>query len=67
MKEFRTGASRVLISTDVLGRGIDVQQINLVINYDMPRGYGEKETYIHRIGRTARGTKNGVAISFTTE
>jgi translation initiation factor 4A len=61
MKEFRTGCSRVLITTDILARGIDVQQVSLVINYDMPNA---KETYIHRIGRTGRFGRKGVAINF---
>ena len=45
MKEFRSGSSRVLITTDLLARGIDVQQVSLVINYDLP---GNRENYIHR-------------------
>ena len=45
MKEFRTGSSRILITTDLLARGIDVQQVSLVINYDLPNS---KENYIHR-------------------
>jgi translation initiation factor 4A len=45
MKEFRSGSSRVLIATDLLARGIDVQQVSLVINYDLPTS---KENYIHR-------------------
>merc|ERR1719461_1161634 len=49
MSEFRTGSSRVLITTDLLARGIDVQQVSLVINYDLPN---QRETYIHRIGRS---------------
>ena len=49
MKEFRSGSSRVLITTDLLARGIDVQQVSLVINYDLPTN---RENYIHRIGRT---------------
>ena len=48
MREFRSGCSRVLITTDLLSRGIDVQQVSLVINYDMP---ASREQYIHRIGR----------------
>jgi len=61
MKEFRTGTTRVLITTDLLCRGIDVQQVSLVINYDMP---GSKEKYIHRIGRSGRFGRKGVAINF---
>merc|ERR1711964_659517 len=49
MKEFRSGSSRVLITTDLLARGIDVQQVSLVINYDLP---SNRENYIHRIGRS---------------
>jgi len=63
MKEFRTGASRVLVTTDLLARGIDVYQVSLVINYDIPR---QKETYIHRIGRSGRFGRKGTAINFVT-
>jgi len=63
MKAFRTGSSRVLITTDVLSRGIDVQQVSLVINYDIPV---IKESYIHRIGRAGRHGRKGVAINFLT-
>jgi translation initiation factor 4A len=63
MKEFRTGATRVLITTDLLARGIDVYQVSLVINYDIPR---QKETYIHRIGRSGRFGRKGTAINFIT-
>jgi len=63
MKEFRSGSSRVLITTDLLARGIDVQQVSLVINYDMP---ANKENYIHRIGRSGRFGRKGVAINFVT-
>lgn len=63
MKNFRNGAFRVLISTDLLSRGIDVQQVFVVINYDMPFN---KETYIHRIGRSGRYGRKGTAINFVT-
>ncbi|KAF8950796.1 translation initiation factor eIF4A, partial [Entomortierella lignicola] len=63
MKEFRSGSSRVLIATDLLARGIDVQQVSLVINYDLPTN---KENYIHRIGRGGRFGRKGVAINFIT-
>jgi translation initiation factor 4A len=63
MKEFRSGSSRVLITTDLLARGIDVQQVSLVINYDIP---GNRENYIHRIGRSGRFGRKGVAINFVT-
>ncbi|XP_021377711.1 ATP-dependent RNA helicase eIF4A-like isoform X2 [Mizuhopecten yessoensis] len=61
MREFRTGSSRVLITTDLLARGIDVQQVSLVINYDLP---ANRENYIHRIGRGGRFGRKGVAINF---
>jgi translation initiation factor 4A len=63
MKEFRSGSSRVLITTDLLARGIDVQQVSLVINYDLP---ANRENYIHRIGRGGRFGRKGVAINFLT-
>ncbi|EMR11432.1 ATP-dependent RNA helicase eIF4A [Pneumocystis murina B123] len=63
MKEFRSGSSRILIATDLLARGIDVQQISLVINYDLP---SNRENYIHRIGRGGRFGRKGVAINFVT-
>jgi translation initiation factor 4A len=64
MKEFRSGSSRVLITTDLLARGIDVQQVSLVINYDLPT---QRENYIHRIGRGGRFGRKGVAINFVSE
>ncbi|KAH8915301.1 DEAD-domain-containing protein [Atractiella rhizophila] len=63
MGEFRQGNSRVLISTDVWSRGLDVQQVSLVINYDLPNN---REAYIHRIGRSGRFGRKGVAINFVT-
>jgi translation initiation factor 4A len=63
MNEFRSGATRVLITTDLLARGIDVQQVSLVINYDLPTN---RENYIHRIGRSGRFGRKGVAINFIT-
>ena len=60
MNDFATGTVRVLVSTDLLARGIDVQQVGLVINYDLPI---QKENYIHRIGRSGRYGKKGVAIN----
>lgn len=64
MNQFRSGSSRILISTDLLARGIDVQQVSLVINYDMPYGIEGRENYIHRIGRSGRFGRKGVAINF---
>jgi translation initiation factor 4A len=61
MNEFRNGATRVLISTDLTSRGIDVYQVSIVINYDLPL---QKETYLHRIGRSGRFGKKGNAINF---
>ena len=63
MEEFRSGQSRVLISTDVWGRGLDVQQVSLVICYDLPQS---RELYIHRIGRSGRFNRRGTAINFVT-
>lgn len=64
MDEFRSGTSRVLIATDLWGRGIDVQQVSLVICYDLPTN---RELYIHRIGRSGRFGRKGVAINFVRE
>lgn len=65
MHEFRKGSTRVMISTDLLSRGIDVQQVSSVINYDIP-SLASKETYIHRIGRSGRFGRKGTAISLVT-
>lgn len=61
VQEFRDGKTRLLLTTDLLARGIDVPQVNLVVCFDMPP---DKETYIHRIGRCGRFNKKGVSISF---
>ncbi|EPS60784.1 hypothetical protein M569_14017 [Genlisea aurea] len=61
MGEFRSGQTRVLITTDIWARGLDVQQVSLVINYDLPNN---RELYIHRIGRSGRFGRKGVAINF---
>jgi ATP-dependent RNA helicase RhlE len=61
LERFRTGAGRVLVATDIAARGIDVEGITHVINYDLPN---VPESYVHRIGRTARAGRSGVAISF---
>jgi ATP-dependent RNA helicase DeaD len=60
MSSFRKGGVRLLIATDVAGRGIDVEDIDYVINYDLPQ---DEEDYVHRIGRTSRAGKSGTAIS----
>ncbi|CAD5231592.1 unnamed protein product [Bursaphelenchus xylophilus] len=64
MKQFRAGESRVLISTDVWARGLDVPQVSLVVNYDLPNN---RELYIHRIGRSGRYGRKGVAINFVKQ
>ena len=64
MSQFKNGKTRILLSTDLLSRGIDIQQLSLVINFDIPRS---KEIYIHRIGRSGRYGRKGVAINFVTE
>lgn len=63
MKKFRSGIYRVLISTDLLARGIDIQQVGYVINYDLPY---DPDSYLHRIGRSGRYGKKGVAINFVS-
>lgn len=63
LKEFIAAQSRVLVSTDLLSRGIDVQQISVVINYDIPKSV---DNYLHRIGRSGRYGRKGVAINFNT-
>jgi ATP-dependent RNA helicase len=64
MAEFRRGDSRVLIATDMWSRGIDVAQVNMVVNYDVPRDY---EAYLHRIGRSGRFGRRGIAVSLVTD
>ena len=64
MAEFREGKTRVLITTDIWARGIDVQQVSLVVNYDLPP---KRESYLHRIGRGGRFGRKGVAITFVCE
>lgn len=65
MREFRSGCSRVLISTDLLARGIDVSNVGTVINYDLP--HNDFSNYIHRIGRSGRHGKKGLALNFVTD
>eukprot|EP00929_Paragymnodinium_shiwhaense_P027930 TRINITY_DN16282_c0_g1_i1.p1 TRINITY_DN16282_c0_g1~~TRINITY_DN16282_c0_g1_i1.p1 ORF type:complete len:399 (+),score=94.99 TRINITY_DN16282_c0_g1_i1:67-1263(+) len=64
MDDFRVGRVRQLIATDLIGRGLDVSQVSLVINYDIPTS---KEFYIHRIGRSGRFGRKGVALNFLKE
>lgn len=61
---FRSRQTRILVATDVLSRGIDIKDIHLVINYDVPQ---DAEDYVHRVGRTARADNTGVAITLVTE
>jgi len=62
-KEFRLGSARVLISSNVTSRGIDIQQVSVVINFDLPK---DIHLYLHRIGRSGRWGRKGVAINFVT-
>lgn len=67
LNRFRDGKEKVLITTNVAARGIDIDQVTIVVNYDMPVDHMNKpdfETYLHRIGRTGRFGKNGLAINF---
>jgi ATP-dependent RNA helicase RhlE len=61
MQQFKDGTNKIVIATDVSARGIDIANVEIVINYDLPE---EAENYVHRVGRTGRGTKKGLAISF---
>ena len=61
MNRFKSGEMNILIATDVSARGIDIADVHYVINYDLPE---KSENYVHRVGRTGRGTKKGIAISF---
>lgn len=63
MAKFRNGSTRVLIATDVAARGLDIQQLELVVNFDLP---DDAETYVHRVGRTGRAGKKGTAIALCT-
>jgi superfamily II DNA/RNA helicase len=67
-KQFKEGHGRILVATDLFARGVDIEKVNIVINYDMPRALTEKadeiDTYLHRVGRTARFGTKGLAISF---
>lgn len=67
MDHFRRGESKVLITTNVVSRGIDIMQVSLVVNYDMPLDVNhnpDPETYLHRVGRTGRFGRTGVSINF---
>jgi len=62
-QSFRTGSSRVLISSNVTARGIDIQQVSIVINFDVPK---DVHNYLHRIGRSGRWGRKGIGINFVT-
>jgi ATP-dependent RNA helicase RhlE len=64
LKRFKEGDTNILIATDVSARGIDIPDVNYVINYDLP---DKAENYVHRVGRTGRGVKKGIALSFCSE
>src|SRR5207237_966827 len=63
MKAFRAGEVRILVATDVVGRGIDVTRISHIINYDIPQS---SDDYVHRVGRTGRMGREGIAYTFVT-
>ena len=64
MRDFKSGRINILVATDIVSRGIDIDDIRLVINYDVPH---DCEDYVHRIGRTARANNDGCAITFVSE
>lgn len=64
ISSFKSGNSRILIATDVAARGLDIKDVNYVINYDFPPTL---ESYIHRIGRTGRAGKKGISLSYMTD
>ena len=61
IRDFKNGRVQILVATDILSRGIDIKEIKLVINYEVPH---DAEDYVHRIGRTARADRTGKAITF---
>jgi translation initiation factor 4A len=63
LAKFRSGATRVLIASGVLSRGVDVQSLSLVVNFDLPRGERGVEEYLHRVGRVGRYGRKGVAVN----
>ena len=63
LNRFKAGEVNVLIATDVAARGLDVKDVGVVVNYDMPGGVNGVEDYVHRIGRTGRAGEKGIAIS----
>ena len=64
MKQFKDGSNKILIATDVSSRGIDIPNVEIVVNYDLPE---MPENYVHRVGRTGRGAQKGLAVSFCSQ
>jgi len=64
LAQFKTGKIKILVATDVASRGLDIPDVELVINYDFPK---QIEDYIHRIGRTGRAGKSGLTVAYLTE
>lgn len=64
LKNFKSRKTRIVVATDVMSRGIDIKEINLVVNFDVPKS---AEDYVHRVGRTARASSTGVALTFINE
>lgn len=64
MRQFKAGMCNILIATDITARGIDIPDVNYIVNYDLPE---QAENYVHRVGRTGRGMKKGEAISFCSK
>lgn len=65
-KKFKEYKSRIMVSTNIIGRGVDIERVNVVINYDMPEGNDAVDTYLHRVGRAGRFGTKGLAISFVS-
>jgi superfamily II DNA/RNA helicase len=63
MRDFKNRKIQILVATDIISRGIDIEGLDLIINFDVPR---DPEDYIHRVGRTARAHRSGVALTFVT-
>merc|ERR1711907_330992 len=63
-KQFKEFQKRIMVSTDLFGRGIDIERVNIVVNYDMP---DESDSYLHRVGRAGRFGTKGLALTFAAE
>ncbi|CAJ0637742.1 6883_t:CDS:2, partial [Entrophospora sp. SA101] len=63
-KSFKDFQKRIMVATDVFGRGIDIERVNIVVNYDMPDG---PDSYLHRVGRAGRFGTKGIAITFVAD